>query len=391
MTRIRRFVVTLCIALFSLPLFTEPVIDNDYGWSLDLPEGFSVADATEDGMSYLFSHDRLPVSLAMRLYDSGTYENATAAFDGVIAKLPNATSEREAFVWRNTDCALGTFSMQLNNANYVGWATSVELPSNRAHLVLLCYADANAAKECEQFIISILNSLAVDRGSYYEPGIVATYAYSSTDMHDITLTINNKQIKTKIGAEDAEAAEFVVNVEYSVLTFYAGNAQWKEAWQRYYRTIFRDSFGRLKRAAFDIQNALAQDAARLNSADAAQGMAQLLLTWTQNFTYAREKNAADFTNLIAALTGEGCDCDTRSLLLCALLENMGTKTALFVSRDYGHAVFGAEVTSASAQENARMKAGDREFLLGETTAPVNMGLIAQEFSDTSKWLPVELP
>ena len=381
-------------ATFSLsitPLFAEMIVDNDYGWSLDLPEGFSVADATEDGMSYLFSHDRLPVSLAMRLYNSGTYESATAAFDGVITKLPNARGERETFTWRNTDCALGTFSMQLNNTNYDGWVTSVELPSNRAHLVLLCYADANTAKACEQFIVSALNSLAIDRGSYYEPGIITAYAYPQGEKQELNLTINNRTIKTQLNAADVEAAEFVVACEYAVLSLYAGNAKWQESWQRYYRAIFRDSYGRLKRVAFDMQNALAQDAAQLNSTDAAQGMAQLLLTWTQSFAYAREKNAADFTSLPAALLGEGCDCDTRSLLLCVLLENMGTKTALFVSREYSHAVFGAEVASVSAQENARMKAGDREFLLGETTAHVNMGLIAQDFSDTSKWLSVELP
>lgn len=377
----------LCPAVLS----AEPVSDAEYGWSLDLPEGFKMADQTEDGMSFLFTHDRMPVTLAVKLFGPGTYGSSADAFDASVRKLPSGACQKAPVTWRNAECTIGTFSMMLGDKQYNGWGVGVPLAAKNAQIVLLCYADSKIEKDCEQFIMSVLNSLAVDRGSMYEPGIIAVYAFPPAGDTDVTLSINGHKIATKLDKDDAEAASFVVGCEYAVLTLYAKNDLWQQAWQRYYRAIFRDSFGRLKRASFDIHNALQDDAAKLNPAHPEQGMAQLLLTWTQGFTYAREKNTADFTCLPAVLTGTGCDCDSRSLLLCTLLENMGTKTALFVSHEYSHSVFGADVPALSEKENARIKAGTVDFLVGETTAHVNMGLMAQDMSDTSKWIPVELP
>ena len=49
--------VSVCIflicVLFPPFVLAEEVIDNDYGYSLDLPEGFSVAEYTQDGFSYI--------------------------------------------------------------------------------------------------------------------------------------------------------------------------------------------------------------------------------------------------------------------------------------------------------------------------------------------------
>ncbi|MCK9170073.1 MAG: hypothetical protein M0P01_06620 [Treponema sp.] len=388
----RFFLITIvCLLLTAVTLPAESVTDNEFGWSLDLPEGFKVDDHTDDGMSYLFSHDRMPVSLAVKLYEKGTYTSADDALSGAVAKLPAGTCRKTQFIWRNTDCALGTFSMTLGQKEYAGWAEAVTLPEKQTQIVLLCYADTKIKKDCEQFIMSVLNSLTIDRGSIFEPGIIASYAFPPTEKQNVTLTINGHDIQTQLDKDDIAAAEFVVNCEYAVLTLYADNAKWQQAWQRYYRLIFRDSCGRLKKASFDISNALSSDAKKLNPENPDEGMAQLLLTWTQGFTYEREKDNADFTPLPAVLTGKGSDCDSRSLLACVLLENMGTKTALFISREYSHAVFGADVASLSAAENARMTAGDTDFLLGETTAHVNMGLIARDMQDTGKWIPVELP
>ena len=390
-----RFFAAVCAAFIFFcgisPIASETVVDNTYGWALDMPEGFKLSDATDDGMSYLFSYANVPVVTAIKLYKSGTYESSGQAFDGAVGKLPDGKGEKESFEWRSADSSLGTFSMTLGGVSYKGWALAVELPLNGVHIVILCYANEQNEKNCEPFILSILNSLAVDRGSYREEGIVARYAYPAAERKDIELSINGRTIHTSIGAEDEEAADFVIDMEFAVLKMYAASPLWKEAWQRYYRAIFRDSCGRLKRAAFDVQSALQEDAAAVNPEHPDTAFASLLLTWVQGFRYERKINAADFTSLPAALTGSGSDCDTRSLLLCTLLENVGTKCALFVSRDYSHALFGALVPSVSPEENAHMSSGGKDFLLGETTAHVSLGLIASDFSDPKKWIAVELP
>ncbi|MBR7064647.1 MAG: hypothetical protein IKI31_05845, partial [Treponema sp.] len=291
---------------------------------------------------------------------------------------------------RNTECALGMFSFQLENKKNEGWALSVLLPSTNAHLVLLCYSPEENSESCQAFIISTLNSLAIDRGSYYESGVITSFAFPKNDEKKIELSIEDKKIESAINEIDSAAQDFLINLEYNVLTLYANHPKWKEAWQRYYRMIYRDTYGRLKRTAFDIYNALYFDAEDKNINNASYEYANTLLKWTQKFNYGRKKNNADFTSPIDAILGQGSDCDTRSLLLCVLLENSGIKSCLFVSREYGHAIFGLDVKNESEKENARIKVSEKNFLLGETTASVNLGLIAKDMSDTKKWIPVEL-
>ena len=117
----------------------------------------------------------------------------------------------------------------------------------------------------------------------------------------------------------------------------------------------------------------------------------MLLNWVQNFDYKRDnskKTSSDFTNLIDTFLGGGSDCDSRSMLMCVLLKNIGIDSVLFVSREYSHAVYGADINSWGA----KIKVEGKEYLLGETTAKdIKPGLIAKEFSDTSKWIPIVFP
>ena len=114
---------------------------------------------------------------------------------------------------------------------------------------------------------------------------------------------------------------------------------------------------------------------------------QILLDWVQDFKYRRDSKGTDFTPVTASVQGVGSDCDSRSLLMCILLEHMGIKSELFISREYSHSVFGLAVRHNGALINV----DGTDFVLGETTAKVNFGLIAQEQSDTKKWIPVDLP
>jgi hypothetical protein len=378
-----------CTALFLFLAFSaaiaEEAADSDFGYSLDFPEGFSIADRTDDSMSYLFSHDRMPVHLILKLYNNTIYADSGNALTGALSKLSAASESCDTFLWRDVSCTIARFSMSPGKS-YKGWALAVPLTTKKAELVLLCYADAEKENDCEQFILSVLNSLAIDRASYFSPGPVTTYAFPKAGVQPITLTINGKTIQTEIDKNDAEASRFVIDCEYAVLTLYANNASWKEAWQRYYRAIFRDNYARLRKCSLDIYTAIAPSVKDDPHPDAA--LVQALLSWTQGFPYKRGTGkSADFTSLTDCLTGTGNDCDARSMLLCVLIENMGTKTALFVSHEYSHAVFGAVL----AVPGAKIHEGNTDFLLCETTAPVKIGLMAQDMSDTSKWIPVLLP
>jgi hypothetical protein len=371
--------------LFSFTnLFAEKITDRDFGFSLDIPEGFEIADYTQDGMSYVFSHPNIPVTLIMKITEESKSPSAAEVLKKTLNKL-SAKGSTDSFEWNGTSCGISSFTMTLDD-NYFGWSVAAPVKIKGYYVVLLCYAP-ESKKGCEQFIISTVNSLCIDSEYLNSPGIVTSYAFPPEGRKAISLQIGGKQIKSSLDKSDEEAAKFVVDLEYAVLNLYANHKLWKEAWQRYYRMIYRDNAGRLQQTADDIYKALYPDLKKSAPQDADIKYAQDLLSWVQGFGYERSKskNESDFTSLPAAISGKGNDCDSRSMLIAALLNYTGLDTAILISREYSHAMV---VTDIPAPGQTFTMEDGREYLMGETTAKVTWGMIAQEHADRTKWIVV---
>ncbi len=365
-------------------LFAEKINDRDFGFSLDIPEGFEIADYTEDGMSYVFSHPNIPVTLVMKISAESEIKSAEEVLKKNLSKL-NAKSDTDSFTWNKASCGIGTFTMTLDDY-YFGWAIAAPVKINGYYLTLLCYAP-ESQKGCEQFIISTINSLCLDSEFLNTPGIITSYAFPSEGKKELSLKIGQNSIKTNIDKVDEEASKFIIDLEYAVLKLYANHKLWKEAWQRYYRMIYRDNCGRLQQAACDIYNTLYPELKRIAPQDVDIKYAQALLSWVQTFSYERtsSKDESDFTSLPAAICGKGNDCDSRSMLISVLLNYTGIDTAILISREYSHAVV---VTDIPAPGQTFTMENGREYLFGETTAKVTWGMIAQDHADPKKWIPV---
>ena len=386
MTRLlkKSLLTAITFILYITAVFTEPITDRDFGFSLDIPEGFEVADYTQDGMSYVFSHPNLPVTLVMKITEEPQANNAAEVLKKNLGKL-NASGETDSFNWNGTSCGISSFTMTLDD-KYFGWAASAPVSINDYYVLLICYAP-ESRKGCEQFIISTINSLCIDPEKKNTPGIVTSYAFPPEVRKTLTLSIGGKQIKTSLDKADEDAAKFVIDLEYSVLNLYANHKLWKEAWQRYYRMIYRDNAGRLQQTASDIYHALYPELKKAKPQDADIKYAQALLSWVQTFGYERasSKNESDFTSLPAAISGKGSDCDSRSMLVSALLNYTGIDTALLFSREYSHAMV---VTDIPAPGQTYTMEDGREYLFGETTAKVTWGMLSQEQTDRTKWIVV---
>jgi len=386
MTRIAKKSVLLILSLFIFftAAFCEKITDRDFGFSLDIPEGFEIADYSQDGMSYVFSHPNIPVTLVMKITSEPQAKSAAEVLKKNLAKL-NAKGNTDSFSWNKSSCGISNFTMTLDD-NYYGWAAGAPLRENNYYVILICYAP-DSKKGCDQFIISTINSLCIDSEYTNRPGIITSYAFPPEGRKAIEISIGGKQIKTSLDKSDEEAAKFVIDLEYSVLTLYGNHKMWKEAWQRYYRMIYRDNAGRLEQAAADIYNGLYPELKKSYPQDADIKYAQALLSWVQNFGYERalSKNESDFTSLPAAISGKGSDCDSRSMLVSSILNFMGIDTAILISRDYSHSVV---VTDIPAPGQTFTMEDGREYLFGETTAKVTWGMIAQDQADRTKWIPV---
>lgn len=364
--------------------FAEPITDRDFGFSLDVPEGFEISDYTQDGMSYVFSHPNIPVTLIMKITDEPDAQDSREVLKTNLAKL-SAKGDTDSFLWSGKTCGISNFSMQIDTT-YTGWAVTAPVKITGYYVLLLCYAPSDK-QGCEQFIISTLNSLCINDDLKNTPGIITSYAFPAEGRKTISVKIGDKQIKTSLDKIDEEAAKFTVDLEYAVLNLYANHKMWKEAWQRYYRMVYRDNAGRLEQAAADIYNALYPDLKMKYHQDADIKYAQSLLTWVQGFGYQRAgtKNESDFTSLPAAISGKGSDCDSRSMLVSALLNYTGIDTAILISREYSHAI---TVTDIPAPGQTFTMENGREYLMGETTAKVTWGTISADHADRTKWIAV---
>lgn len=382
-TGFHKIFLSILVILFVSQAFAEQITDRDFGFSLDIPEGFEIADYTQDGMSYVFSHPNIPVTLVMKITEEPS-SNAALVLKKNLTKL-NAKGDTDSFNWNGANCGISNFTMTLDD-NYFGWGVTAPVKIEDYYVLLLCYAP-QSKKACEQFIISTINSLCIDAERLNTPGIITSYAFPAEGRKAISLNIGGKQIKTTIDKSDIEAAKFTIELEYAVLTLYASHNLWKEAWQRYYRMIYRDNAGRMEAAAADIYNALYPELKKLYPYDAEIKYAQALLSWVQTFNYdrAKSKNESDFTSIPAAITGTGSDCDSRSILISIFLNYMGIDTAILISHEYSHAMV---VTDIPAPGQTFTMENGREYLMGETTARVTWGTIAADHADRTKWIPV---
>lgn len=383
--------VIIFFTLIFIPVFanSEEIIDNDYNFSLDFPEGFFLEGSTQDKKTFLFSNKKIPVTIVLKVFPE---QNAKSSLETTLQKL-SASSEIADFVWNEKNCSFSFFEMNIsgNKNKSSGWALSSFIEKSNSSVVILTYADEKNLASSQCFFFSILNSLKIDEEDSFKCGPIIDFTFPQKNKIPVSVKINQKEIKSSIYEEDVAASRFLIDTEYSVLKNYANDENWKEAWKRYYRALYRDTRGRIKNFTNDVYSVLYKDLKNQNSKNMRYDLNKMLLSWVQNLSYGRENNpnGADFSSIPQILTGSISDCDSRSLMLCAMLNQIGVESVLFVSNEYHHAVYGSYINPASASENANIIIEEKPFLLCETTKKgLNPGLIASDMNQTEKWIPV---
>ncbi len=366
----RPFALLFALLLLAASVLgAEALVSPEWGYALDLPEAYVLSDRSGTSR-YRFSHGMYPVELHMALYPRKQFAKAADALSFVTAQF-GSKSGTAVFDWRNRAAAI----CQLEFPGNAGWALSLELAEDKGWLVMACHTDAKRATELEPLMISTLDSVFTDDGSYFETGPMTAFAWGKEKNIEAVFTGTGTKITVPFNSIDAEANQSVVDREFKLLTAYLDTPQVYDAWKRYYRMIYRDAWARLVKPAFKVQNALPGD----NAAIAAK-----LLAWTQTFTYERNFEGSDFNSIPEAFMSKTADCDSRSLLLVLLLNQMGIDAVLLVSPEYSHSVAAVDCEGAGA----RFPVGDKKYLIADTTAKVGLGLIDSSMADPAKWFAV---
>lgn len=369
------------LVIFSPETFALYLDSPSLGYAIDLPDDFRMTDSNGFD-SYQFSSELLPVEILLCTYQPGKAKNCEKIVNELVYNL-NGACDSETFTWRNRDCAVAQAALVLGSQNYLGWAAAAELPYQKGYVAMLGFYPENdrQADICENHIISAIDSLCTDLGAKYQCGIFTSFAYPALGDEEIEVTIAENKISAMIDKNDAEASEYLIQREFDILVLENNNGFGQAACQRFYKMVFRDSYKRLRRFSFAVQNALTFGE---NPVKSQRELVQTLLTWTQNFEYVRDNNNSDFTPLVKLINGNGGDCDSRAILLAVMLRQMNLDTAFFVSSKYSHALLGVQIEGSGA----KIKADGKLYTLGETTAKVDLGLVAQEMNDYTAWMPV---
>ncbi|MGL4982070.1 MAG: hypothetical protein ACRC4W_04365 [Treponemataceae bacterium] len=377
--KIKKLAVFVLFSLLTLNVFATVVSSPEWGFALDLPEGFTLlnSSATEQ---YLFYHENLEVFTAITVYTTTEYDSKNDILRMLIDKL-EPKGEAISFQWENRDTTLLNFTFDLAGEELYSWATISSLPEKNAFLCIHSYTSlANVNPLKESLLLSIIDSLALEKNDWFAPGPITTFSYPEEKrIKNHIINFDNTDLEISLEDNTIEANQYVIDREYSVLSFYVNTPFWKEAWKRFYRVIYRDAYKRLESTGKEVKAYLDK-----KTSDKKEQI-QLLLSWVQVKPYDRNHDGSDFTSLPAILFDVFSDCDSRSLMIALLLQQMDYNTVLFVSREYSHALLGIEFET----NGAKMMVNDTWFVVGETTASVDLGLIDSTMSDESKWLGID--
>ncbi len=391
MTRRKLFGFIISFLFTSLFLNAEVFNIKKFNFSMDLPEGYRVESKSQDGKQYALVHQDMNANLLIKIYEGRNYKNASMCLKDSVSNL-QSDAEIGDFFWNDEKCAITSFSFTLDQA-YSLYAVCTPLQNRKSsYAVFLCYTPSSNEEKAWPFIFSTLNSLSIKEDDYCKPGVLISFLYPAEETVDYKFKLFGKDIATSFDVNDGEASQTVVDLEYYVLNLYRQHNLVMKAWERYYRMIYRDSYGRIEDCMEKVLNTFEPYANYVNPEKPELTLAQWILTWVQSMEYgnrAATQNDSDFTSIPRALMGEPNDCDSRALLVCMFMRAMGLDSLMIISPEYSHAL--ATVDIDAPGQKYHLEGSDKDFLMGETTEAVTWGMIAQDQADRSKWYPIILP
>jgi hypothetical protein len=367
-------------------LSAEPLVSPSWGFRMDLPGEYEYVSG--DGRDKFSFRTPGGASFELAVYPPGGetgYPGPEALAEDVNRRLNNR-GESSVFAYRDRQAVLLELNFSLparpndRETRLSGWGLCMELEERNGGtplLIALAYGGAEQ-EDLGLLHLSALDSLSAREGDKRYPGPMTEFAYPRGKRERVSPA--GLELEAYVHEQDAEAAQALVDREFEVLRRYADSPQWQDAWTRFYRAVYRDSYGRLGEIAFALERFWSRGGSALEDA----GLAGKALEWVQSFAYERNFLGSDFVNPVsAAIEGRG-DCDSRAMLWAIILEQTNIPAAIMVSAGYGHAMGLADLEGAGA----RFDWEGRQWLVAETTAPVSLGLIGEKVSDPAQWLGI---
>ncbi|MDR1174431.1 MAG: hypothetical protein LBK83_03015 [Treponema sp.] len=377
-----------------LPLFAEPLNSPTWGFRIDLPPDYRHSGGDGKNRFSFTSETGLVFDLAVY---QGNYASVEEAASDAGRRLGNR-GENASFDYHGKKAVMMQLDFTDNadkNSRKTGWGLSIEMAkpeteraaSGSPPLLLALSYGHEGDDSLELLKLSVLDSLSPSATERRYPGPVSDFSYPRGKK--VMKAIAGTYLDAQFGENDAEASQSLVDREFAVLKRYAASGRWQEAWIRFYRAIYRDSWERLIDASFQLERlwntgSPETDPAGDDDIDIQnRAFAGLALEWVQSFIYERDLMGSDFVNLVTAIQEGRGDCDSRAMLWSIIMAQGCIPSGVMVSRDYSHAMGLADLKGSGARFP-----GGKNYMVAETTTHVSIGMIAREQSDIAQWLAV---
>ena len=383
MKHIKIIVFITLFAFFGFPAYSSPMYSPTWDFALDLPEDYEFIDGDgRDRFSFITADG---AHLDIVVYPQGRVYSSVEEMAMDTQERLGSYGDTSLFMYRNKQAAVLELIFPRPDdpfSGMVGWGIALELEADNADekgplLLALAYSP-HERSDLWILHLSVLDSFIPGEAYRRYPGPITEFSYPRENR--VRRPIWGLDEEAWFYDIDEMAAQDFIEREFNVFLRYVNSPFWQEAWTRYYRAIYRDSFERLKDAAFVIER-------NMNSPDNDNlELASRVLEWIQLFEYERGLSASDFLNLVStAIEGRG-DCDSRAMLWALILNQANIPATMMVSRDFSHAMGLVDLPGIGA----RFEYMGIEWLVAETTVVVPIGLIREDVSDTNGWIGIIL-
>lgn len=155
----------------------------------------------------------------------------------------------------------------------------------------------------------------------------------------------------------------------------------KQYWTGMYKYMLKHTGSQIEFISTNLKKIAINE--RLNRND----LLTLCITMVQNIEYKIPEGTLGIIPPINSIANEFGDCDTISILLYAILEDLGFDTILYLSKMYAHAMLGI---NTNATGHHKILNGKPYYFLEVTNTGWGLGQISAEMQDLNLWEPIDL-
>lgn len=359
-----------CSSLFALGFSAEP-----YGYRVDVPEGWG--QVKKKGVERLtFMSPDGAAAFQILSYPGSSYSSA-ADMAADLQKSVGAKGDLLEFDFEGRGAVFADLKYIAGESRVRGFFVFIEGKSY--DFSLMAYTTEERYEEYRYFLLSALDSFSLEAAEGYRPGPVSSFYLSTFPQksRSLELKLGKGSYKMELKSGELETLRTLIEREVKVLIAYGNSPHRLRAWQRYYRTIYRDSYSRLSPLAAQLEE--------LSRADKGLFIRELV-SWVQRFKFSRTWGNSDLVSPLETLFTATGDCDSRALLTLIILHHFDVDAVFLISERFKHAAIGINYNFKGAAISYQGKS----YTYVELNTEVAPGQIARDFADPSGWMVFEL-